>query len=125
MKVLLDENIDVRFKEAFSDSDYEVHTVRDMEWNGLKNGELLRAMKAEQFDILVAVDKNLPYQQNIDKRSVSIFILDVHRNILAKKFLPAPLDFLPPRFVDSTYPRSIQKHDRSYHTGPGHCVQIF
>jgi len=83
MKVLLDENIDIRFKKAFSDSGHEVYTVRDMQWNGLKNGALLEAMNAEQFDILVAVDKNLPYQQNPDKLSVSIFILDVHRNILA------------------------------------------
>jgi predicted nuclease of predicted toxin-antitoxin system len=91
MKVLLDENIDVRFKEAFSDSVHEVYTVRDMEWNGLKNGELLEAMSLEQFNILVAVDKNLPYQQNPEKLTVSIFILDVHRNVLANLTPYAPI----------------------------------
>ncbi len=41
MKILLDENIDVRFKKLFKDSPHEVYTVRDMQWNGIKNGELL------------------------------------------------------------------------------------
>lgn len=62
MKVLLDENIDVRFKKEFEGSGHEVYTVRDMSWNGLKNGELLQKMSEANFDILVAVDKNLPYQ---------------------------------------------------------------
>lgn len=82
MKVLLDENIDVRFKKAFEDSEHEVLTVRDMGWNGIKNGELLRKMSEAAFDILVAVDKNLPYQQNTNQLPVGIFILDVHRNVL-------------------------------------------
>jgi hypothetical protein len=37
MKVLLDENIDVRFKKLFINTIHEVYTVRDMEWNGIKN----------------------------------------------------------------------------------------
>ena len=41
MKILLDENIDIRFKLNFP-SVYEVYTVRDMKWNGIKNGELIK-----------------------------------------------------------------------------------
>jgi predicted nuclease of predicted toxin-antitoxin system len=40
MKILLDENIDVRFKIFLSDT-HEVFTVKDMKWTGFKNGELL------------------------------------------------------------------------------------
>lgn len=90
MKVLLDENIDVRLKKAFARSEHEVCTVRDMGWNGIKNGELLRKMSEVSFDILVAVDKNLPYQQNTNQLPVGIFILDVHRNVL-----PALLPLVP------------------------------
>jgi uncharacterized protein DUF5615 len=43
MKILLDENIDVRFKKHLSEF-HEVHTVRDMQWNGIKNGELLQLL---------------------------------------------------------------------------------
>jgi len=38
MKALLDENIDVRLKKYFDGSEHEVVTVKDMGWNGLKNG---------------------------------------------------------------------------------------
>ncbi|MCB9038756.1 MAG: DUF5615 family PIN-like protein [Lewinellaceae bacterium] len=64
MKVLLDENVDIRFKKEFSSSGHEVYTVRDMGWNGLKNGPLFRKMKENSFEVFVAVDKNIPYQQN-------------------------------------------------------------
>ena len=88
--MLLDENIDIRFKKAFDGSPHEVFTIRDMGWNGIKNGQLLQKMKDNSFDILVAVDKNLPYQQNKDTLPVSIFILNVYRNVL-----PALLPLVP------------------------------
>ncbi len=91
MKVLLDENIDVRFKRAFDGLPHQVFTVRDMGWNGLKNGALLQKMKEDSFDILVAVDKNLPYQQNKDNLPVSIFILNVQRNVLPALLHLAPI----------------------------------
>ena len=40
MKILLDENIDVRFKNFFPPS-HEVYTVKDMQWTGIKNGDLM------------------------------------------------------------------------------------
>jgi hypothetical protein len=83
MKVLLDENIDIRFKKAFAETEHEVYTINDMGWNGIKNGALLQKLQENDFDALVAVDKNLPYQQNEDKLPVPIFILNVKRNILS------------------------------------------
>jgi len=53
-----------------------------MGWNGLKNRELLQKMKENGFDVLIAVDKNLPYQQNEDKLTVGIVILDVMKTFL-------------------------------------------
>ncbi len=44
MKILLDENIDVRFKKSFI-GQYDVFTVKDMGWNGIKNGQLLLLLK--------------------------------------------------------------------------------
>ena len=46
MKVLPDENIDVRFKNYLSEF-HEVYTVNDMRWNGVKNGELLKLIISE------------------------------------------------------------------------------
>ena len=61
MKILLDENIDVRFKHSFGGSQLKVSTVRDMGWNGVKNGKLLALASENQFDVFICVDKNLPY----------------------------------------------------------------
>ena len=44
MKILLDENIDVRFKNSFTGK-IEVFTIKDMQWNGIKNGQLLLLLK--------------------------------------------------------------------------------
>lgn len=82
MTILLDENIDVRFKLLFSDSGHDVSTVRDMGWNGVKNGALLRLLRENSFDCWIVVDKNLPYQQNLSSLPCLIIVLDVVRNIL-------------------------------------------
>lgn len=82
MKILLDENIDVRFKRLFLDSSHEVYTVRDMEWTGIKNGELLQLIKDNNFNCWVVVDKNIPYQQNLNKLPCTIIVLNVFRNTL-------------------------------------------
>jgi len=82
MKILLDENIDIRFKTLFPAVNYEVSTVRDMQWNGIKNGALLKLIEKHGFDCLIIVDKNLPYQQNISTLPCKIIVLDVFRNTL-------------------------------------------
>jgi len=84
MKILLDENIDVKFKNVFDAKVNEVFTVRDMNWLGIKNGELLRLLELNHFDVFIAVDKSLPYQQNITILPVLIIILNVRRNVLAR-----------------------------------------
>lgn len=55
MKILLDENIDVRFKHRFPEI-YNVVTVKDMGWNGLKNGELISLISQHQFNFWIVVD---------------------------------------------------------------------
>jgi predicted nuclease of predicted toxin-antitoxin system len=57
MKLLLDENLPKRLKEDFTN--HEIYSIRDKGWNGVKNGELLKLMIAEEFDALLTFDKNL------------------------------------------------------------------
>jgi hypothetical protein len=45
-----------------------------MGWSGLKNGELLDKAQAE-FDVLLTVDRNIQYQQNLKGRSLTVVIL--------------------------------------------------
>lgn len=81
MKILLDENIDVRLKHLFQ-ACHDVYTVRDMQWTGIKNGELLRLIEENKFEVWIVVDKNIPYQQNIKTLRCFIIVLDVLRNTL-------------------------------------------
>jgi hypothetical protein len=80
MKVLLDENIDIRFKKLLTG--HEVFTVKDMGWNGMKNGALLKLLFEHQFDCWIVVDKNIPYQQNATALPCLIVVLDVLINTL-------------------------------------------
>jgi len=74
MKILLDENLPKQLKSDFG-SDYDVRTVRDMGWLGKKNGELLGLIVFNGFDYFVTLDKNLRYQQNLDRIELKIFLL--------------------------------------------------
>ena len=49
-----------------------------MEWQ--KNGELLGLMVFHGFDALVTLDKNIQFQQNIEKFPIRYFILDANEN---------------------------------------------
>lgn len=44
-------------------------------FKGLRNGDLLRAA-AGQYDVLITVDRNLPFQQNIRSLPIAILIID-------------------------------------------------
>lgn len=79
MKILLDENLPKKLKLKFSD-EHKTFTVREKDWNGRKNGELLGLMTLEGFDRFVTIDKNLQFQQNISRFPVRLFILNAPNN---------------------------------------------
>ena len=45
-----------------------------MRWKGVLNGELL-ALARDEFDALITLDKDIPYQQNITPADVGVMIL--------------------------------------------------
>jgi len=73
MKLLLDENLPKKLKLDFPS--HEVFTVREMNWNGIKNGELLKLMIENNFDALLSFDQSIPHQQNFEKYPVTVFVL--------------------------------------------------
>jgi predicted nuclease of predicted toxin-antitoxin system len=88
MKLLLDENLPKRLKLDFPE--HEIYTVRDKGWDGKKNGELMRLMVAENFDALLTFDKNLQHQQNFDKYTIPVLVLNVSSNtyLTLKELVP-------------------------------------
>lgn len=94
MKLLLDECIDRKLAREFVG--YEVKTVPQMGWAGTKNGQLL-ALAAAEFDILITVDRNLSFQQNLPDFDIAVVVLQASSNRLAdlKPLVPKILAILP------------------------------
>lgn len=79
MRLLLDECVPARLRRVLQSHD--VSTVVIEGWSGIKNGELL-AIAAQNFDVLVTVDKNLPYQQDPSTLPMAVVVLDALSNEL-------------------------------------------
>ena len=76
MKLLLDECVTIYLKPEFTGHD--VATVDEAGFKGLQNGKLLRAASG-RFDVLVTVDQNLRFQQNLADLEIGILILKADR----------------------------------------------
>jgi hypothetical protein len=49
--------------------------AKDLGWDTLTNGELLKAAEEAAFDLLLTADKNIRFQQNLAKRVIAIVVL--------------------------------------------------
>jgi hypothetical protein len=94
VRVLLDECLDRRLAKDIVG--YEVRTVPQMNWAGIKNGELMRLAEAE-FDVFITVDRNLSFQQNLPKFNIAVVVLRAKSNRLAdlQPFAETILENLP------------------------------
>lgn len=54
---------------------HEVKTTREMRWEGLKNGALLAKAEEAGFDLLLTVDQNLRYQQNLSGHAIAVVVM--------------------------------------------------
>lgn len=73
MKILFDENINRRLKELLKD--FEVWTLKEMNWLGKKNGELLALAEENGFRVFVTNDLSIKYQQNLARFNFNIVVL--------------------------------------------------
>jgi predicted nuclease of predicted toxin-antitoxin system len=80
MKILLDECIDRRLAREFAD--YEIETVPQMGWAGIKDAQLL-VLAAAEFDVFIMVDRNLSFQQNVPQFDIAVIVLEAPSNRLA------------------------------------------
>jgi uncharacterized protein DUF5615 len=80
MRVLLDECIPRTPRKEIRGHD--VKTVAETGWAGVKNGELLR-LAASQFDVLITVDRNLEYQQNLSEIELAVVVIHATSNDVA------------------------------------------
>ena len=74
MKILLDECVTKKLKQYLLD--IEVVTVIELGWGGIKNGKLMALCVENKFEILLTIDKNLAFQQNLDKYNLTIVVFN-------------------------------------------------
>ena len=53
-----------------------------MGWTSVRNGELLQRV-SEAFDVFITVDRNLAFQQRLDRLPVPVIVLRAKSNRLA------------------------------------------
>lgn len=82
MRILLDECVDQRLRLLFSGHDCE--TAAYAKLAGLKNGALLAAAEAADFEVIITTDQEIPYQQNLAARRIAIVVLCAPTNRLAE-----------------------------------------
>ena len=74
MKILLDECVTKRLNKYLEE--FQVYTIRELGLSGIKNGKLMTYCVENSFDILLTIDKNLMFQQNLAKYPVTIVVLN-------------------------------------------------
>ena len=89
MKILLDECVTKRLKRYLLE--FEVFTVRELGLSGLKNGKLMSYCVDNNFDLLLTIDKNLMFQQNLEQYPLTIVVLNSANSKIEEltKFLPS------------------------------------
>jgi hypothetical protein len=73
MRVLLDECVPQRFSRLIVG--HAVRTVPQEGWSGKKNGELLALVISAGFDVMVTVDQNIRYQQNLRAAGMAVVVM--------------------------------------------------
>src|SRR5713101_4025592 len=79
MKLLIDECLPRKVKFLFAEGGHECETAGEAGFSSKENGELL-ALAEKSFDVLVTIDKNIRYQQNITGRKIAIVIIRAASN---------------------------------------------
>ncbi len=93
MRVLLDECVTRYLKRDFTG--HQVLTIEEAGFKGLKNGQLLQVASGK-YDVLVTVDQNLQYQQNLKTLAIAIIVLKAERSTypMLKPLMPQVLETL-------------------------------
>ena len=73
MRLLLDECVPRPLLRDLSGHD--AHHVVDQGWSSKRNGELLKLMLEERFEVLLTVDQNLPFQQNLRASGIGVVVM--------------------------------------------------
>ena len=77
MRILLDECLPKRLKNDLVG--HEATSVHELGWAGKTNGDLLTLAQTD-FDVFLTVDRNLAFQQNINRFKIAVVVLVARSN---------------------------------------------
>ena len=101
MRILLDENLDWRLGRGLLG--HKVESLHRLGWVGIQNGVLLEKAKEAGFEVLIAMDSNMSFQQNLARQRLKIVVLRAPGNRLADTFpLTAKILDTLPQIEDGT-----------------------
>lgn len=84
MKIIIDECVPNIVKRGLPS--HNIVTVQEMDWAGVKNGELLKLVSGE-FDVFITSDKNLRHQQNLEALELAVILLPSNQVPVVKALL--------------------------------------
>lgn len=73
MRILFDQGTPVPLRKMLPE--HLVITAYECGWQTLENGSLIAAAEADGFEVIITTDQNLKYQQNLQRRNISILVL--------------------------------------------------
>jgi len=73
MRVLFDQATPVPIRPFLKG--HTVTTAAQQGWDKFRNGELLSAAEEAGFEVFVTPDKNMRYQQNLDRRKIAVVVI--------------------------------------------------
>ena len=73
-RVLFDEDVPRPLRRDLPG--FDIQTVVEAGWSGVKNGELLRRAD-ELFDVFLTADRNLAFQQDLSKVRLGVVVLSI------------------------------------------------
>ena len=63
MRIFLDNSVPAGLRHYLGD--HQVTTAPNQRWERLENGDLLKAVEAAGFDVMITSDQNLEYQNAV------------------------------------------------------------
>jgi hypothetical protein len=88
MKLLLDECVPRKFKNHLPD--HECYAVPEVGLAGQKNGELLSLAQQAGFEVFLAVDRGIEYEQNLAQLGIAVILVRARSSRLVDLLPHAP-----------------------------------
>lgn len=90
---MVDEGVPRQLVAALREAGFDAQPFKRV-WKGITNGDLIAAVEADGFDVLLTNDKNMASQQSLKGRKVAVVALPTNRRATIASRLADVIDTL-------------------------------